>query len=43
MYGYCACVARKNDGTAVAWGDNDRGGDALSVNLTGVVDVMCVD
>jgi len=34
-------VARKGDGTAVAWGHSGWGGDASSVDLTGVVDAMC--
>eukprot|EP00959_Pyramimonas_sp_CCMP1952_P384222 8052306-Pyramimonas_sp.AAC.1 len=36
-----ACVARKNDGTAVAWGVSSGGGDASSVDLTNVADAMC--
>jgi len=36
-----ACVARKRDATAVAWGDAAYGGDASGVNLTDVVDVSC--
>merc|ERR1719160_2409573 len=36
-----ACVARKTDGTAVAWGHASYGGDASSVDLTNVADVMC--
>ena len=30
------CIARKKDGTAVAWGDTGQGGDASSVDLTNV-------
>merc|ERR1712060_273229 len=33
--------ARKHDGTAVAWGDVNGGGDASSVDLTNVADAMC--
>jgi hypothetical protein len=32
-------VARKHDGTAVAWGDGSFGGDASSVDLTNIGDV----
>merc|ERR1719424_634301 len=41
--GGSACVAVKSDGTAVAWGSPNGayGGDASSVDLTGVVDAMC--
>jgi len=34
-------VAFKNDGTAEAWGQSGRGGDASNVDLTNVVDAMC--
>merc|ERR1719401_630302 len=36
-----ACVARKNDGTAVAWGWPYYGGNAANVDLTDVADAMC--
>ncbi|CAK0892911.1 unnamed protein product [Prorocentrum cordatum] len=36
MCGGFACVARKNDGTAVAWGSPYYGGDASGVDLTNV-------
>ena len=39
--GEFACVARKNDGTAEAWGDAGYGGDASSVDLTDVADISC--
>ena len=35
-----ACVARKNDGTAVAWGHGSSGGGASSVDLTNVAAAM---
>jgi hypothetical protein len=43
MCGGYACVARKHDGTAVAWGHGSYGGDASSVDLTNVADAMCGD
>jgi len=41
-----ACVARKNDGDAYAWGDANKGGDAVDANnnpidLTDVADISC--
>merc|ERR1712166_1465846 len=36
-----ACVARKSDGTGVAWGNSAHGGDASSVDLTDLVDISC--
>eukprot|EP00959_Pyramimonas_sp_CCMP1952_P006815 142366-Pyramimonas_sp.AAC.1 len=39
MCGGYVCVARKNDGTAVAWGSSSHGGDASSVDLTNLADV----
>merc|ERR1712048_118032 len=41
MCGDGVCVARKNDGTAVFWGNQDYGGDASNVDLTNVADAMC--
>ena len=41
MCGGYACVARKNNGTAVAWGHGLYVGDASTVNLTNVADAMC--
>ena len=40
---YGACIARKSDRTAVAWGESENGGDASGVDLTNVVDAMCGD
>ena len=37
--GGAACVARKTDDTAVAWGSARHGGDASSVDLTNVADI----
>jgi len=42
MCGAYACVARKNDGTGVAWGDHLRGGDASNVDLTHIADLEMV-
>ena len=39
--GINACVARKSDGTGVAWGDWRYGGNASSVDLTDLVDISC--
>ena len=40
--GYTACVAVKQDTSAVAWGDPQYGGDASAVDLSsGVVSAMC--
>ena len=39
--GNSACVARKSDGTGLAWGDSNSGGDASSVDLTDLVDISC--
>jgi len=36
-----ACVARKLDGTGLAWGHGPHGGDASSVDLTDLVDISC--
>tara|TARA_B110000285_G_scaffold79664_1_gene91969 strand:+ start:865 stop:1203 length:339 start_codon:yes stop_codon:yes gene_type:complete len=36
-----ACVARKHDNTAYAWGHSGYGGDASSVDLTDIVDISC--
>jgi hypothetical protein len=36
-----ACVALKNDGTVVAWGDPRYGGDQSGVDLTNVATVSC--
>jgi len=36
-----ACVALKNDATAVVWGEASQGGDASSVDLTNVAEVHC--
>ena len=36
-----ACVARKTDGTAEAWGSSLYGGDASGVTLTNVADISC--
>ena len=36
-----ACVARKLDGTGLAWGPSTRGGGASSVDLTDLVDISC--
>ena len=41
MCGGHACVARKDDGTAVAWGDSSKGGDASGVDLTTVAHIWC--
>merc|ERR1712194_392305 len=41
MCGSSACVAVKNDGTAVAWGHGSYGGDASSVDLTNIAAAMC--
>ena len=38
MCGGYACVARKNDGTAVAWGHGSNGGDTSNVDLTNIAD-----
>jgi hypothetical protein len=38
MCGGSACVARKHDGTAVAWGSLPFGGDASNVDLTNIGD-----
>ena len=38
--GFSVCVALKADGTAEAWGDADKGGDASGVKLVDVVDIM---
>jgi hypothetical protein len=39
--GNYACVARKTDGTAEAWGLASHGGDASSATLTDVADISC--
>jgi len=36
-----ACTAIMTDGTAVAWGSDDLGGDVSSVDLTDVADISC--
>merc|ERR1711920_579290 len=36
MCGGYACVARKHDNTAVAWGNSAYGGDAGTVDLTNI-------
>jgi len=41
MCGMYACVAVKEDNTAVAWGHVRWGGDATGVNLTNVKTAMC--
>lgn len=43
--GGSACVARKTDGTAEAWGSSSFGGDASGVNLplSFAVSVVCAD
>ena len=40
--GHVACFARKTDGSAVVWGEANRGGDASGVDLSSsVADVSC--
>merc|ERR1712166_1533878 len=36
-----ACVARKLDGTGLAWGNSGYGGDATGVDLTDLADISC--